>query len=148
ICIDTPRRCFPHPMITLGHCFPEFGGGTSIFFAPGTRSAAINTTVGLPGPAALFLNFALTHTATPPCSAAPLPNCRHITDHGTTTLLLQNETNDARDALPWRGSGGEATPGEAFGDPLTLDSYAVCVYAGEPEAPALIVSAEAGAGGI
>src|SRR5262249_32026015 len=136
-----------HPMITLGFCAPRDGGLTSIFCAPATRSAAINTTIGLPGPAALFLALDQTRTETPPCGPAPLTGCRRLRDQGHSTLLIQIETRDARDEVAWRWLGGEATTPADFGDPVATDRYALCVYAGAGETPPLVASTTAEAGG-
>jgi hypothetical protein len=140
-CTVEPRQCRPNPTISLGSCLPESSGWTAGFCVPPTRSAAINSTVGLPGPATLFLPYEIERTAVPTCAARPRTGCRRIAPGHRTTLSLRNHLRGDGDELAWRWLGGEATALEDLGDPRTTDDYALCTYIGS-EMPALIASTQ------
>lgn len=145
-CTEQPRQCRPNPMISLGSClFSGVFGWSAGFCAPPTRSAAIDSTVGLPGPATLFAGFEVERTVTRTCEPRPRGGCRRIAPRHRTTLAVRNHADADRDELAWRWVGGEETPIEAFGDPRTTDAYALCLYAGS-EGPELIASAAIDAG--
>ncbi|MEW6271435.1 MAG: right-handed parallel beta-helix repeat-containing protein, partial [Thermodesulfobacteriota bacterium] len=56
----------------------------------------------------------------------PAPACFAA---GRTSLVVQENANDARDRLVWRWTRGDAVPLAALGDPLGgATSYALCVY--------------------
>ena len=42
--------------------------------------------------------------------------------------MLKNGTPDTKDKILWKGLRGAATTKAEFGDPLTTDSYAFCLY--------------------
>lgn len=58
---------------------------------------------------------------------------------------MKDKTPDERDVLDWKWLKGATTPKSDFGDPLTTDSYELCVYDGTPT---LIMHATAPAGGL
>lgn len=140
-CTVEPRQCRPNPMISLGSCLPESSGWSAGFCVPPTRSAAINSTVGLPGPATLFLPFETERTSIATCDAQPRVDCRQLAPQHRTTLLMRRDIGGKNDELAWRWLGGEETSPEAFGDPRTTDDYALCVYIGS-ETSALISSTQ------
>lgn len=45
-------------------------------------------------------------------------------------MLLKDATPDAKDALSWLWGAGDATTLSDFGDPMTTQAYAFCIYAG------------------
>jgi hypothetical protein len=54
---------------------------------------------------------------------------------------------DARDLLVWRWITGEATTLSEFGDPMTSESFALCLYEGAGPAAERRVTSQAPAGG-
>jgi hypothetical protein len=145
-CVEEPRPCFGATIERSGTCGTEDATLASVFCVSNTRSAAINTTAGLPGPAALTLPVHIGSGFTPPpppppqvCSTLPRTGCRTIPDTRTSVLSLKQDGRSAE--LTWRWLGGEDTPPSAFGDPLADTSYDVCAYA-----PTLVLSAHAEAG--
>jgi hypothetical protein len=62
-----------------------------------------------------------------PCSPTPLAGCRtSITASGL--FNFKQRANPATSSLTWKFQRGPTTVGADFGDPLTTDSYAFCVY--------------------
>jgi hypothetical protein len=59
---------------------------------------------------------------------------------------LKDRTPDDKDLLSWKWLKGSVTPKSDFGDPLTTDTYELCVYEGA--LPTLISHATAPAGGL
>jgi hypothetical protein len=62
------------------------------------------------------------------CVAAPALACRQPTVPARAQLLLRDVTPDRGDRLVWQWLRGAQTPRAAFGDPLTTDGYAFCIY--------------------
>ncbi len=54
-CVDQPRPCFGRNVTRVGTCGTEQTTLVSLFCIPATSAAAINTTIGLPGPGAIVL---------------------------------------------------------------------------------------------
>jgi hypothetical protein len=79
----------------------------------------------------------------PLCPPAPAV-CRTPFVAGKAALLLRDRTPDKGDQLAWKWSKGPVTPLSDYGDPLTSDAYALCLY----DAGTLIASADAAAGGV
>lgn len=145
-CVTEPRRCFPSEITRTGTCGEE-ATLVSVFCAPPTRAPAINTTMGLPGPAALSLPVRLSPAPTNPppapgCAPAPLAACRGISPRKSSSLLLRQRSAKSRE-LAWRWLGGDATAASDFGNPAIDTDYALCVYA-----PDLVVQAQVPAAGL
>ncbi len=79
----------------------------------------------------------------PLCPPAPAV-CRPPFVPGKASLLLKDKTPDKSDQLVWKWAKGRATPLSDYGQPLTVDDYALCIY----DAGALVASADADAGGL
>jgi hypothetical protein len=89
---------------------------------------------------------AATPTGTPtpePGLCAPLPrsDCRISTRSGRDRLVVIDRDVDARDRLDWEWRKGEATTSADFGDPLTTDDYALCLYDESGATPRLLLDA-------
>ena len=54
-CVDRPRPCFGNEITRTGSCGTQTSTLVSFVCIPATNSAAVNTTFGLPGPAAITL---------------------------------------------------------------------------------------------
>lgn len=80
------------------------------------------------------------------CAAAQR-GCRNPTGAGKAQLALNDSSNPKSDALTWKWTKGEATPLQAFGDPVNQDGYAVCLYEEGGLSPHLVFEAAAAAGG-
>ena len=145
-CVAEPRPCFGTTIERTGSCGLDDGTLAGIFCAPATRAAAINTVLGLPGPAAFGLpvRFAAAPppepvptfeptpqtTATPPpptgCTGAPRTDCHRLVRPHQASLGIQDKPGT--DELAWRWLGGTATFGFEFGNPFFQTSFALCAY--------------------
>jgi hypothetical protein len=67
---------------------------------------------------------------------------------GASVLVVKNKSPDGGDVLSWKWTKGEETTTDAFGDPLTDTSYALCIYddGGSGGRPRALVAAVAPAG--
>jgi len=63
---------------------------------------------------------------------------------GKSSLSMKDETPDNGDQLQWKWLKGPTTPLADYGNPLTADDYALCVY----DNGVLLTSIDASAGGI
>ena len=75
------------------------------------------------------------------CTAAPRLDCRKQTSPAGI-FQLRNSGLDSADKLVWRWPRGEATDLNEFGDPLTNDAVALCIYDGSaaPQPIATLIS--------
>jgi hypothetical protein len=158
-CIDVPRPCFGDTITRTGSCGIDDGTLAGVFCVANTRAAAVNTTYGLPGPAALRLPIrvdpAPTPTATIPpdptftpspsptivpspaptgCTTSPRTACHQLVLRHQALLVIKNQPK-GRDELAWRWWGGTATDGLEFGDPRWRTHYALCGYGPALEPP-------------
>lgn len=81
------------------------------------------------------------------CTATPQPDCYPAAKRGATKLWIRDATWNKKDRIVWNWR-GMGTGIEDFGDPMTEDSLALCLYdrsRGVPEA--LTLAADAPAGG-
>ncbi len=90
---------------------------------------------------------ALASGAATACAPQPLAGCRVPRSALTSTLQLKNKTPDKSDGLVWKWTKGAATPPADFGDPLTTDGYALCLYADTAATPTLVSELLAPPGG-
>lgn len=119
---------------------------------PPSGSASLNNTGGFPGPVRASYPGRLrivdpaatpTPTTTPaptttPPPATPTPNpdtcpaapaiCRQPFVSGKSSVLLTKKFPSTKDRLQWKWNKGTATSLADFGDPLTSDEYALCLY--------------------
>src|SRR6185369_12977611 len=79
----------------------------------------------------------------PLCPPAPAA-CRMPFLPGKSSLSMKDKTPDKGDQLQWKWLKGPTTPLADYGDPLTSDDYALCVYDND----VLLTSVDASAGGI
>lgn len=84
----------------------------------------------------------VTPTLTPGCAALP-EICRTPVASGKATLSLTDKSPDDKDQLQWKWSAGADTSKSEFGDPVTTNAYALCLYDGT----GLLASLVAPAGG-
>jgi hypothetical protein len=84
-----------------------------------------------------------TATPTPPCRAAPVPECRRPSPPNSWVVRLKDGT-DRTDRLVWKWRGASGGLFE-FGDPVTRTDYTICIYAGTTAA--LVMQATAPHGG-
>lgn len=69
-------------------------------------------------------------TVPPPtssCSSVPL-QCRHPIEAGKAKLIVKDKASDTADTLLWKMTKGQATDIADFGDPISTDDYALCLY--------------------
>jgi hypothetical protein len=162
-CVDVPRPCFSGPTIErTGVCGADEATMVAAFCLTPTRSAAVNVTWGLPGPAALSLPIrygpppaptatvpatpgptrtpgpASTSTPAPPprplgCSAGPLFPCAGF--GAWTELVTLTERAAATKSLTWRWRGGATLAADDLGRPDVDTGYAVCAYASPVPGP-------------
>jgi hypothetical protein len=145
-CVTEPRPCFGTTIERTGGCGLDDGELAGIMCVPATRAAAINTVVGLPGPAAFELpvrfaaapalspvpTFEPTPQAspTPPapvgCAGFPRSDCHQLVRPHEASLTIRDKAGT--DELAWRWLGGTATSGFELGDPTFQTSYALCAY--------------------
>lgn len=78
------------------------------------------------------------------CPLVPQVGCRVPVEENKALLLLKDKAKDKSDKLIWKFEKGEATTKAEFGDPLTTDSYELCIY----DADGLVATAVAPAGGL
>jgi hypothetical protein len=149
-CVDELRRCLPSTITLPGSC--AFSGNpavlTSAFCVPPTRAAAINTVMGLPGPASLALAVSLSPVTVPrsgPCSATPATGCRSVAPNHESILLLKDHPH-GDDEIAWRVRGGDATSSEDFGRPDVDTDVDVCVYSRAESPGNLVFAARAATG--
>ncbi len=149
-CVDQPRPCFGSIIERSGTCGVPEATMVSTFCLPPTRSAAVNVTMGLPGPAALALPIHLSaapRPILPACSDEPASGCRALApDHQSILLLKDHPRGD--DELAWRWLGGEATATSDFGRPDLDTDVGVCVYTPAASGAALAFAACAPAGSL
>jgi hypothetical protein len=79
----------------------------------------------------------------PLCPAAPV-SCRAPFVPGKASLQMKDKTPDKGDQITWKWIKGPTTLLSDFGDPVTTDDYALCVY----DNGALVTSASADHGGV
>jgi hypothetical protein len=77
------------------------------------------------------------------CLAAPRTSCRASTEPFRSKVLVKDSTPDDVDKLIWKWIKGEATTTGDFGDPLSSDDYAFCLF----DQSGLVMSAAVPAGG-
>jgi len=77
----------------------------------------------------------------------PQTGCRVSTASSKAQLRITERTPDSRDALGWKWPRGEATSIADFGDPLTADTYGLCIYHQNGSAQDLVLRAIAPPGG-
>jgi hypothetical protein len=68
----------------------------------------------------------------PVCTRAPRSGCRMPTVPGRGLLKISNAATDAGDRFIWKWVAGEATALGDFGDPVSGDSFKLCVYDDQP----------------
>ncbi len=84
------------------------------------------------------------NAAPPSALCPPSPaTCRTPVVVNKATVVMIDKTPDKGDQLSWKWTRGPTTPKSDFGNPLTTDDYALCVY----DAGVLVTSAEADHGG-
>lgn len=88
-----------------------------------------------------------TAAATPPpapsCPAAPAVGCRQPIASRKSAVQYGDNLKDEKDQLTWTWAQGAVTPKTDYGDPLTTDGYALCIYDGN----GLVLDASLAAGG-
>jgi hypothetical protein len=110
-----------------------------------TPIAATPTQTGTPGETSTPAGTATptaTPTGVPICAPAP-ETCPTPAIAGKAQLSLQDKSPDTKDQLTWKWLRGPATEKTDFGNPVTLDDYALCIY----DANGLLASLSAPAGG-
>jgi len=105
-------------------------------------------------------NGACTHVPTPGeagdcpgcelCDAtgacAPCPRTCTMSTNPKTRLSVTNRTPDGGDRLRW-GWIGSMAPSDDFGDPITTDDYALCIFDESGPNPSLVLRSHIPAGG-
>lgn len=76
----------------------------------------------------------------PACDPIPRPDCRTPTLPGKSTVKIQGE----QISFVW--ANGEATGAEAFGNPLAMDAFTLCLY--DQSATGVVYRGDAPAGGL
>jgi hypothetical protein len=80
------------------------------------------------------------------CSAQPKSDCGTPTKSAASVLQLKANAVATRNTLTWKWNKGAATPLADFGDPLTVTTYAACVYDETDGNPILLMDVAAPAG--
>jgi cysteine-rich repeat protein len=114
----------------------EAGCGNGII-EPGEQcdDAAANGTPGDCCTATCTLVICATCDACQPslgCVSAPQPSCRTPTLPAAAQLQTKSVVAGVKDLLKWKWTKGQATTLTDFGDPVTTDAYALCVYGPGP----------------
>lgn len=123
-------------------CNDDNGGLQSLISFPVTGGATYFLEItsyggGSGGTLALDVSFA----PTPLCGSGPAA-CRTPTVGGKAYLALTDKA-DEKDQLQWKWAAGAATSKGEFGNPVTTDQYALCLY----DATGLLATLTAPAGG-
>ena len=63
-----------------------------------------------------------------PCLAIPASACRVPTEPRRALIILKDRDPDTKDQLTWKWISGQATAKADFGNPLTTDGHALCLY--------------------
>ena len=81
------------------------------------------------------------------CALAPDAGCKHTTRVPSKTRIWIHEKTPAgfRNSIVWRWRHGDATSLADFGDPRSVDAYALCLYDATPR---LLFQGRVPAGGI
>ncbi len=82
------------------------------------------------------------------CEVAPRQDCKQVADCGSRLKVFDN-VFDRRDGLDWQWTEGERTTLTDFdapGNAATGSDYAMCIFGGTSESPALLLSAEVARG--
>ena len=82
------------------------------------------------------------------CAPQPLAGCRTPRAALKSTLQIKDKTPDKGDSLNWKWAKGAATTAGELADPLTSDSYALCIYGDTDVTPILLAEVLAPPGGI
>lgn len=118
---------------------PMGGGGYNFNFNPGERAALIAFLQdGLTDPRVAAEEFpfdrpTLRSEAGNPvfaCAALPQAGCDEPSLPGQSPLLLKDLENDNSDLVAWRYRRGGETTNDDFGNPVTVDPAAFCLYSG------------------
>jgi hypothetical protein len=124
------------------------GDGSPPAFVDVTSSqdTSTHTICGTVSSLSPFVVAALATTG--PCTTGPEQDCKHTTVPLSAQLLISEPTASATthkgDTLVWKWLKGAPTTTSDFGNPLTTDSYALCIY---ESTGALSFAAGAPAGG-
>jgi len=81
------------------------------------------------------------------CVSAPQPTCRTSTLPEAGKLQTTNVAPGLKNLLKWKWSKGQATTLADFGNPVTTDGYALCVYDESGRAPATLLGVPIPLGG-
>ena len=115
------------------------GCGSGGLCASGTCTGA---TPGVCGPCEAC------NAATGACVPAPRPTCVQPMSSGKARLLVRKSLRGpGKDMVIWKWLPGPATATSDFGDPLTSDGLALCIYDRSQAAPKLLFRSEVAAGG-
>lgn len=144
-CVASPRPCFGQTITRSGSCGTQKATLAAVFCVGNTRSAAINTVYGLPGPAAISVPIAFGPTTVPlaspsPSSPTPQPTpgsagcdpfprggCHRLVRPHQATLVVRDREHGA-DEIAWRWLGGTPTYPFELGNPIFGTIYSFCAY--------------------
>ncbi len=101
--------------------------GNTIFFRNGCDLAPAPTAT--PTPTATP-SAPPTPSSTPAAAVCPLAPASTCSTSTKGQLQLRANTDDTKDKLKWKFTGGPLLAQSDFGDPLTSASYALCIYDG------------------
>lgn len=110
-----------------------------------TRTASLTPTATLTRTATPTVTASATPVPTPVCGTTPDSGCRTPVVSQRALLSFKDKTQDGGDLLTWKWLRGAVTPMSDFGDPLTTDTYELCIY---DATSSLIAHATAPAGGL
>jgi hypothetical protein len=81
----------------------------------------------------------------PPCPPAPDGACRTPAVSGAAFLQLVDRSPDTGDRIVWKWLKGKATPKVDFGNPITTDTYLLCMYDNDQLVSSELVAGSCGA---
>jgi hypothetical protein len=82
------------------------------------------------------------------CVAAPRVLCASPIESGKSLLTIKDKPDAAKDQLQWKWLKGSETPLATFGNPVTTDDYALCIYDRSTPTPTVLFRADIPAGGL
>jgi hypothetical protein len=82
------------------------------------------------------------------CAPQPLAGCRTPRAALKSTLQIKDKTPDKSDGLTWKWAKGAATTAAELADPVSSESYALCIYGDTDVTPVLLAELSAPGAGI
>jgi cysteine-rich repeat protein len=82
------------------------------------------------------------------CVVQPQTGCRETANEDDAALHIRNWSDDDHDRIVWKWLHGGATTVAEYGDPFSMDAYALCVFDISGATPNRLLSATVPPGGV